>query len=97
MLLAANEYGCVPRDRLDRSVNRKAETCCVARKANKHGAIGMICLGDDAESDLFILMRAFRFAENNNFDVRRCAALSINAGRRSRSRSALGAVSRDCT
>ncbi len=36
--------------------------------------------GSDDESDLFILLRAFRFAEKNQFDPRRCAQLGINAG-----------------
>ena len=37
-------------------------------------------LGSEDDSDLFILMRAFRFAERNNFDPRRCSRLSVNAG-----------------
>ncbi len=37
-------------------------------------------LGGEDESDLFILLRAFRFAEKNNFDPRRCAGLGVNAG-----------------
>jgi ATP-dependent helicase HrpB len=37
-------------------------------------------LGNDDESDLFILLRAFRFAEKNNFDSSRCTRLGINAG-----------------
>ena len=36
-------------------------------------------LGGEADSDLFILTRAFRFAQRNNFDSRRCARLSVNA------------------
>jgi ATP-dependent helicase HrpB len=36
--------------------------------------------GSDDESDLFILLRAFRFAEKSNFDPRRCAQLGVNAG-----------------
>ena len=37
-------------------------------------------LGGEDESDLFILLRAFRFAEKNHFDPRRCARLGVNAG-----------------
>jgi ATP-dependent RNA helicase HrpB len=37
-------------------------------------------LGNHDESDLFILLRAFRFAEKNNFDSHRCAHLGLNAG-----------------
>ncbi|HEY2800348.1 MAG TPA: ATP-dependent helicase HrpB [Chthoniobacterales bacterium] len=36
--------------------------------------------GDDDESDLFILVRAFRFAEKSDFDPRRCSSLGIHAG-----------------
>ncbi len=36
--------------------------------------------GTEGESDLFVLLRAFRFAEKNNFDPRRCARLGVNAG-----------------
>ncbi len=37
-------------------------------------------LGAEDESDLFILIRAFRFAEKNHFDPRRCSRLGVNAG-----------------
>ena len=37
-------------------------------------------LGAEDESDLFILLRAFRFAEKNHFDPRRCSRLGVNAG-----------------
>ncbi len=37
-------------------------------------------LGGDDDSDLFILLRAFRFAEKNQFDPRRCARLGVNGG-----------------
>ena len=50
--------------------------------------------GGDEESDLFILMRAFRFAEKNNFDPRRCARLVDQRRRRARGRAAMGAISR---
>ena len=78
MLLAANEYGCVRAIALiaaltqGRNLLRRAES--KQTQADRDDL-----LGDDSDSDLFILMRAFRFAEKNNFDARRCAALSINA------------------
>ena len=37
-------------------------------------------LGNEDESDLFVLLRAFRFAEHNHFDPRRCASLGVHAG-----------------
>jgi ATP-dependent helicase HrpB len=36
--------------------------------------------GGEANSDLFVLLRAFRFAENSGFDAGRCARLGVNAG-----------------
>ena len=88
MLLAANDYGCVRAIALiaaltqGRNLLRRAESKQARSDRDD-------LFGDDAESDFFILMRAFRFAENNNFDPRRCAALSHQRGRRSRSRPAL--------
>ncbi len=35
--------------------------------------------GGETTSDLFVLMRAFRFAEKSGFDSRRCGRLAINA------------------
>jgi ATP-dependent helicase HrpB len=37
-------------------------------------------LGGETETDFFILMRAFRYAEKSGFDSRRCGRLGINAG-----------------
>ena len=37
-------------------------------------------LGAEDESDLFILLRAFRFAAGNNFNPHRCSHLGINGG-----------------
>jgi ATP-dependent helicase HrpB len=37
-------------------------------------------LGGETESDFFILMRAFRYAEKSRFDGQRCSRLGINAG-----------------
>ena len=79
MLLAAQEYHCVPAVALiaaltqGRNLLRRLESK-QAREDRED------LLGSDAESDLFILMRAFRYAENNQFDSQRCARLGINAG-----------------
>jgi ATP-dependent helicase HrpB len=35
--------------------------------------------GGETESDLFVLIRAFRFAQRNQFDARRCSRLGVNA------------------
>jgi ATP-dependent helicase HrpB len=79
MLLAADEHGCVRAIALiaaltqGRNLMRRAE----GKDAREERAD---LLGDKDDSDLFILTRAFRFAEKNNFDPRRCSRLSINAG-----------------
>jgi ATP-dependent helicase HrpB len=79
MLLAAQEYRCVPAVALiaaltqGRNLMRRLE----GRQAREDRED---VLGSDAESDLFILMRAFRYAESSRFDPQRCARLGINAG-----------------
>ncbi len=78
MLLAAEEQHCVRAIALiaavtqGRSLLRRAE----GKQAREDRED---LLGSDDDSDLFILTRAFRFAEKNNFDPRRCSRLSVNA------------------
>jgi len=79
MLLAAQQYRCVPAVALiaaltqGRNLLRRLE----GKQAREDRED---VLGSDAESDLFILMRAFRYAEKSRFDSQRCARLGINAG-----------------
>lgn len=79
MLLAAQQYRCVPAVALiaaltqGRSLLRRLE----GKQAREDRED---VLGGDAGSDFFILMRAFRYAENSHFDSQRCARLGINAG-----------------
>ncbi len=79
MLLAAAEQHCVRGIALiaaltqGRNLLRRAEGKQMRAEREE-------LLGEDDESDLFILMRAFRFAEKNHFDPRRCARLGINGG-----------------
>ena len=78
MLLAAEEHGCVRAIALIAAVTqgrhllRRAEGKQARQDRDD-------LLGSEDDSDLFILVRAFRFAEKNNFDPGRCARLSINA------------------
>ncbi len=78
MLLAAQEHRCVRAIALiaavtqGRNLLRRAE----GKQAREDRED---LLGGDDDSDLFILTRAFRFAEKNNFDPRRCSRLSVNA------------------
>src|SRR3954466_10155700 len=79
MLLAAQEYRCVPAIALiaaltqGRNLLRRLE----AKQAREDRDD---ILGNETESDFLILMRAFRYAEKSGFDSRRCARLGINAG-----------------
>ena len=78
MLLAAQEYHCVPAIALiaaltqGRNLLRRLE----GKQAREDRDD---VLGGETESDFFILMRAFRYAEKSGFDSRRCARLGINA------------------
>ncbi|MDQ3119029.1 MAG: ATP-dependent helicase HrpB [Verrucomicrobiota bacterium] len=78
MLLAAEEHGCVRAIALIAAVTQGRQL--MRRAEGKQAREDRDdLLGADDDSDLFILTRAFRFAEKNNFDPRRCAQLSINA------------------
>ena len=79
MLLAAEEYRCVRAIALIAALTQGRGICSAARTAKQAREDRDDLFGSDDDSDLFILMRAFRFAEKNNFDPRRCARLSINA------------------
>jgi ATP-dependent helicase HrpB len=79
MLLAAQQFRCVPAIALIAALTQGRNL--LRRLEGKQGREDREdVLGRDAESDLFILMRAFRYAENNRFDSQRCAHLGINAG-----------------
>ncbi|MBA2742809.1 MAG: ATP-dependent helicase HrpB [Chthoniobacterales bacterium] len=78
MLLAAQEHRCVRAIALIAAVTQGRSL--LRRSDGKQAREDRDdLLGSDDDSDLFILTRAFRFAEKNNFDPRRCAQLSINA------------------
>ena len=79
MLLAAHQHRCVPAVALIAALTqgRNLLRHLDGKQAREDRED---LLGGDAESDLFILMRAFRYAENSRFDPRRCGQLGINAG-----------------
>ena len=77
MLLAAQDFGCVRsvaliaaltqgRDLLVRGPAKPLEDTAAER------------FGADAESDFFVLMRAWRFAEHSNFDPERCRRAGVD-------------------
>ncbi len=78
MLLAAEEHRCVRAIALIAAVTQGRNL--LRRPEGKQAREDREdLLGSDDDSDLFILTRAFRFAEKNNFDPRRCAQLYVNA------------------
>jgi ATP-dependent helicase HrpB len=79
MLLAAQQYRCVPAVALIAALTQGRNL--LRRLDGKQAREDREdVLGSDAESDLLILMRAFRYAEKSGFDSQRCARLGINAG-----------------
>jgi ATP-dependent helicase HrpB len=79
MLLAAQQYHCVHAVALIAALTQGRNL--LRRLEGKQGREDREdVLGSDAKSDLFILMRAFRYAENSRFDSQLCARLGINAG-----------------
>ena len=78
MLLAADELGCVRAVVLiaaltqGRNLLRRAEGKQMQEEREQ-------LLGENADSDLFMLMRAHRFAEQRNFNPQACRPLGVNA------------------
>jgi ATP-dependent helicase HrpB len=79
MLLAAHEQRCVPAIALIAALTQGRNL--LRRPEGKQAREDRDdILGGDADSDFFVLMRAFRYAEKSGFDSRRCGQLGINAG-----------------
>src|SRR4051812_11954481 len=79
MLLAADEHRCVPPIALIAALTQGRPL--LRRLDGKQAREDRDdILGGETESDFFVLIRAFRFAENCRFDGQRCARLGINAG-----------------
>ena len=78
MLLAAREWNCVRPVALLAALtqSRNLFTRSEGRQMEQDRAD---LLGDEHDSDFFLLMRAFRYAENAKFDPARCRRLGIHA------------------
>ncbi len=79
MLLAAQEHGCVRTIALLAAITQGRHLLRRVEGKEMRSAREDF-FGSDDESDLFILLRAFRFAEKNQFDPRRCDSLGVHAG-----------------
>jgi ATP-dependent helicase HrpB len=78
MLLAAQEYGCVRPVALIAALTQGRDL--LVRRQAKPVEDGCSDLFDEeTESDFFVLMRAWRYAESNGYDIDRCRRLGIHA------------------
>ena len=78
MLLAAQDLGCVRPIALIAALTQGRDL--LVRGHGKEVAEARDELfGGEAESDFFVLMRAWRYAERNGFNVERCRRLGIHA------------------
>ena len=79
MLLAAHDYRCVPAIALIAALTQGRPL--LRRLDGKQAREDRDdVLGAETESDFFIQIRAFRYAENSRFDGQRCARLGISSG-----------------
>ena len=78
MLLAAQDYGCVRPVALIGALTQGRDL--LARRQGKPAEDASDELfGDETESDFFVLMRAWRYAERNGYHIDRCRRLGIHA------------------
>jgi ATP-dependent helicase HrpB len=78
MLLAAQESGCVRAVALIAALTQGRDLLLRGQGKQVTEARDEL-FGGETESDFFVLMRAWRFAERNNFNVERCRRLGIHA------------------
>ena len=78
MLLAAHDYGCVRPVALIAALTQGRDL--LARRQGKQIDDSRDDLvGDETESDFFVLMRAWRYAERNGYEIERCRRMGIHA------------------
>lgn len=78
MLLAAQELGCVRAAALIAALTQGRELLLRNQGRQIEEARAEL-LGDEAASDFFILMRAWRYAKQNHYDLGYCKRLGIHA------------------
>jgi ATP-dependent helicase HrpB len=79
MLLAADGLGCVRAAALIAALSQ-SRPLLVKSEGKRMEETREEVLGGEPSSDLFLLMRAWRYAQQNRFDPQRCRALGIHAG-----------------
>jgi ATP-dependent helicase HrpB len=78
MLLAAQDYGCVRPVALIAALTQGRDLL-VRRRAKEIDDPRDDLVGDETESDFFVLMRAWRYAERNGYEIERCRRMGIHA------------------
>src|SRR5262247_2871481 len=78
MLLAAQDYGCLPPIALIAALTQGRDLL-VRRQVKQTEDPRDDLFGDETESDFFVLMRAWRYAERNGYNIDRCRRLGIHA------------------
>jgi ATP-dependent helicase HrpB len=78
MLLAAGHYGCARTVALIAALTQGRDL--LARRQGKEFQDSRDDLfGHETESDFFVLMRAWRYAEQNGYNIERCRGMGVNA------------------
>jgi ATP-dependent RNA helicase HrpB len=78
MLLAAHEYGCVRPVALIAALTQGRDLL-MRRQGKQFEDASDDLFGAETESDFFVLMRAWHYAERSGYDVERCRRLGIHA------------------
>jgi ATP-dependent helicase HrpB len=78
MLLAAHDYGCVRPVALIAALTQGRDLL-VRRQAKRIDDPRDDLVADETESDFFVLMRAWRYAERNGYEIERCRRMGIHA------------------
>lgn len=78
MLLAAQEFGCVRQAALIAALTQGRDLL-VRRQGREVSDARDDLFGGETQSDLFVLMRAWRYADRNGYNVERCRRLGIHA------------------
>lgn len=79
MLLSAHELGCVRAAALIAALSQ-SRGILLKSEGKRMDETREDVLGGQTESDFFLLMRAWRFAQGRQFDPQRCRQLGIHAG-----------------
>jgi ATP-dependent RNA helicase HrpB len=77
MLLAAHDYDCVRPVALIAALTQGRDL--LVRRQAKQVNVRDDPFGDETESDFFVLMRAWRYAERNGYHLDRCRRMGVHA------------------